>query len=186
LCPPSDFHERPHGVPNHVTQKTVGSHLVLDQFRLRIADGGSNDRARRRRHIAVRSLKGSEVAASLETTRRGAHRFDIERTDDVPGVAAFERTEHRAVRDSIPVRLRPCVEPRVKRRRHDVSAEHPHRLRQLRIQRTHERVGRNRVVEREARHLAERMDARVSAAGADHRHVAIDELAQRVFENALD
>src|SRR5437660_12082115 len=58
--------------------------------------------------------------------------------------------------------------------------------RKTHVHRAHQRVGRDRAFEREARDLAERVNAGVGSAGAHDGDVALVELAQRLLEQTLN
>ena len=137
----------------------------------------------RREHLALgRALRAAgrlerrEVVAPFEQARGRLHRVDRQRAAHVPRVRALERaqrrrrsrsgsgtssTRARTARETTPARLRPTT-MRTASGRRALSARG-------------RRVGRDVAAQREAGHLAERVDAGVGAPGAVHGHVAIVE-----------
>src|SRR5205085_6483766 len=86
----------------------------------------------------------------------------------------------------VAIGLRPCAETGVEVRGRLDDIEHPDVLWQLRIERAHERLDGMRAVDRDARHLAERVNAGIRAAGAVNRHGCALELRERVLEKTLN
>ena len=88
--PLADEGERAGDRPDHIVQEAVG--LDLDRHRLAFATGRDvEDRPDAAGPVGPVRLEAAEVVTAAEGLSGALHGVDVERLEDVPGVAAAER-----------------------------------------------------------------------------------------------
>ena len=141
--PPAQPHldERADDVPHHVMEERVGGHQDADAMprgRRRGPRGPCRPGSRPRPGAAQNAAKS---CLPRRRRQRPAHRADVERTPDVPGVTPEERPGHRAGLEEVAVALEPRGAARVEVGRDGPSRQHADVPREARVEGGQDRPG---------------------------------------------
>ena len=144
------------------------------------------ERLLRRFGLAFGRAEGSEVVLADEPLGGGVHRVGVEPARHPPGAAAVDREIGPPVGDAIEIMPPHRRAARVEIRRDFFRRQDRYRMRaQMRVERVADGVGLALAGKIEMRDLAERVHARVGAAGALHHHLLAGEQLDRRHDRAL-
>src|SRR6185437_13345608 len=150
-------------------------------------NGEAIERLHRRLGLAFGGTEGGEIVPADQALRRLVHGGGIERARHAPDAVGLERQIGAAVDDAVEIVALDGRKSRVEVVRDLFGRKHGDRLRaQMKVDGVAHRVGVPLFGEIDMRDLAERMHARIGAAGAAHRGALGGECRDGVGQRALD
>ncbi len=130
--------------------------------------------------------ESGEIVPADEELRCLVHGFGIERTGDLPGMAALQRQRRAAVGDAVFIAPADAGKARVPVIALHRAADHRHRIgAQMGVEGFHQAEGFDLLVDVDMADHGQRMDAAVGAPGAVHAHLLAGDGLHRLFHCLL-